>query len=123
MKKAFFRISDDAVYDAENQILGERLDGRFVPSRLLLEASTSLQDQVADFVKKQGWKTTSAFDDLVNLAESLGVRSTFVLRDAVHDATQGLQDAANHSVTSQIAFLVECETDPAEIEALLRKSK
>lgn len=46
------RIEDDAVYDGE-ALLGEILDGRFVPSRLLLERPAQVHQAVERFVHRE----------------------------------------------------------------------
>ena len=64
-----------------------------------------------------------AFRRLVALAETLGVTSTRPLRRAVEDAINGQRDAANHSIESQIGYLIECDVESEEIEAMLREKK
>ena len=62
-----FTIDDDSdgngtVYHGED-ILGEFLDGRFVPSRFLLEKDTKFQKAVEVFVKSQGTESQDDQDE------------------------------------------------------------
>lgn len=44
---------NDAVYDAEENLLGEFLDDRFVPSKFLLEKDSDYQELVDQFAQDQ----------------------------------------------------------------------